>query len=634
MSLQAPFDNSDRERVREAADIVRVIGEHLALKPKGREYVGLCPFHDDHSPSMGVVPHKQIYKCHACGAGGDVFTFVQRYLKMDFREALEYLAEKFQVKLAPQKAFAFRTGGGADEHAEPGVSRAELFSASQTASEFFRVILRHPEHGSAARDIIARRGISAEMQEQFMIGASPPRWDGLLLTLRNRSMSEQAFVEAGLLKRRDDGSGCYDAFRNRVMFPILDKAGRVVAFGARKIDEQDEPKYLNSAESRIFKKSATLYGLTVASRSIQRERTALITEGYMDTIACHQGGFTNAVATLGTALTTDHAAELRRICETVVLVFDGDQAGQRASDRAVEVFFAEPIDVRICTLASVTDAKDPDELLKREGGAETFRKAIAASVDLLDYRFARIRSRLADAGTSALAKAIEDEIAQLVDLGLAELTPVRQALIIRRLAELARVDESVIRAAVPAGRGARPRRFEPAAQSVQRTVLASGALTAREHALGCILCDGSLWQAVPELVKTVIGADHREPGIAAVAAGIAQVAAAGQTPDLRNVMSFVDEDPAAVEAAVNLSQRVEEETEHKPERLKAHWLECVKRIEQDLAVAHVRDAEDRPAPGPRNPLEAPAVTDVRVLQRHIQALRERGPDARIFPRRS
>ncbi|MCK6476128.1 MAG: DNA primase [Phycisphaerales bacterium] len=623
MRPSAGFDNTDRERVREAADIVRVIGEHIALKPKGREYVGICPFHDDHSPSMGVVPHKQIFKCHSCGAGGDVYTFVQRYLNMDFREALEYLAEKFQIKLQPQKSFAFRAAHDTQTDSAP-VSRSDLLAATSTAAEFFRVILGHAEHGAAGRQVIARRGISPLMQEQFMLGVSPARWDGLLLTLRAKHMSEAVFAEAGLLKRRDDGSGYYDAFRNRVMFPIQDKAGRVVAFGARKIDDQDEPKYLNSAESRIFKKSSTLYGLALAARSIQRERTALITEGYMDTIACHQAGFTNAVATLGTALTTEHADELRRLCETVVLVFDGDQAGQRASDRAVEVFFAQPIDVRICTLASVTDAKDPDELLKREGGADVFRRAIAASTDLLEYRFARIRERVADAGTSALARAIEEEIARLVDLGLAELSPVRQALVIRRLGERARLDESVIRAAIPAGRGARPRRFEKDTAAVRRSVLASGALTAREHAIGCVLCDPALWLAVPDPLRPVIGADHREPAISAVAEAVAAIAAEGGSPDLRAVMGRLDEDPVAVEAAVNLAQRVEEETEHKPDRLRAHWGECMRRLEQDALRNPAAPHEER----------QDAKIDVTVLEQQLKRIRERGPDARVFPRKS
>jgi DNA primase len=243
-------------------------------------------------------------------------------------------------------------------------------------------------------------------------------------------------------------------FATASSFPIQDQTGRVIAFGGRKINEEDEPKYLNSPETRLFDKSKTLYGLNHASRTIQLEKTAIITEGYTDVIACHQGGFTNAVATLGTALTREHATVLRRLCDTIVLLFDGDEAGQRAADRAVEVFFAESIDVKICTLKAYTDAKDPDELLKREDGAEVFRKALAGATDLLDYRFARLRARLAGTGLSALAKGIDEEVARYADLGLRDVPPVRQALIVRRLAQLTGVDESAIRRSIPAGRSA------------------------------------------------------------------------------------------------------------------------------------------------------------------------------------
>jgi DNA primase len=638
--------NDDVERVREAADIVRVIGEHVALRPKGREYAGLCPFHDDHSPSMFVVPSKGIYKCFSCGAGGDVFTFTQNFLKMDFREAIEYLAERFSVTLTPFKPTHEPAGGGVggsnawagsssnEDGSSVSVSRADLFRANQVAAEFFRVILSHAEHGSAARSIVQRRAISPEMQTQFMLGAAPARWDGLLMTLRNKGLRENVFAEAGLLKRRDDGSGCYDSFRNRLIFPILDKAGRVVAFGGRKIDDQDEPKYLNSPESRVFRKSATLYGLTHASRAIQRERTALITEGYMDTIACHQAGFANAVATLGTALTPEHAVELRRICETVVLVFDGDAAGQRASDRAVEVFFAEPIDVRICALSAHSDAKDPDELLKREGGAEIFRKAVTHATDLLDYRFDRIRDRLRGSGMSALAKAIDEEIGRLVELGLADLPPVRQAMVVKRLASLARVEESVIRAAIPAGRGGRPGAFRSRErENVEpRTVLASGRFTVREHALGCVLCDGVLWMTMPEPLRRSLLTEHREPGIDAVASAISRVASRGEHPSLRRVLDEVVEDGDAARAAVNLAEHVETVTDRDADRLAAHWKDCVRRLEQD--------AIHRPGVGAgvRAGIESggePAAMDperARTMEMKLNALRARGPDARVFPR--
>ena len=383
--------NEDKERVRDASDIVRVIGEHMAIKAKGREYVALCPFHDDHKPSMQIVPHKQIFHCFVCGSGGDVFTFVEKYHKMEFREAMEYLAERAGIELTKFSS-APAAGTTADGGPAP-VTRSDLINANKAATDFFRAILNHADHGKLARDTIARRGIAPEMVEQFQIGASPDRWDGLVLTLQNKKLDNRAFLEAGLLKRREQGDGLYDALRNRLIFPIHDQIGRVIAFGGRKLKEEDEPKYLNSPETRLFEKAGTLYGLHQASRSIQAKRFAIITEGYTDTIACHQGGFTNAVATLGTALTPRHAQVLRRLCDTVVLLFDGDDAGQRAADRAVEVFFAEDLDVKIATLSGVTDAKDPDELLKREGGAAILQKAIDSATDLLSYRYARIRQK-------------------------------------------------------------------------------------------------------------------------------------------------------------------------------------------------------------------------------------------------
>lgn len=598
--------NDDKERVRDAADIVRVIGEVVALKARGREYIGLCPFHDDHKPSMNVVPHKGIFKCFSCGAAGDVFGFVQRFHKMEFREALEFLAERFNVQLTP--------AGNAQSDAAPGTSRQDLLRACSAASDFFRVLLRHPEHGRAARDVIERRGISPEMVEQFGLGASPDRWDGLLLAIRGKRLDQRAFAEAGLLKSRAEG-GMYDSFRHRVMFPICDAGGRVVAFGARKIRDEDEPKYLNSPETRLFRKSAMLYALHLASRPMQRERTAIITEGYTDTIACHQAGFANAVATLGTALTREHAAVLRRLCDTVVLVFDGDEAGQKASDRAVEVFFAEPLDVRICTLNTVTDAKDPDELLKRPGGAEIFRKALVASTDLLEYRFQRVRSRLAGSGTAAITKAVDEEITRLAALGLAELPPIRQALIVRRLAQIAGVDESVIRATLPAGRGGRGRPVEAPAQE---TTAPGERATPREHLLGCILCDGSLLASLnPEQARRLVSPEKFDaPASKGIAGQIQKLAAEGRTPDLNCVLNEWD-DLAGCEVAVQLQQLVEAQTDHHSDRLHQHWAQCLRTVELDEARA---EANQSGAGG------------MEEIGERIKRVAQRGPDRRVYPK--
>lgn len=572
-------DNGDKERVRDAASIDRVVGEVVALKPKGRELVGLCPFHDDHRPSMAVIPAKGIFHCFVCQTGGDVFTFVQKFHKMEFREALEFLAERFGVPLTPRRA--------PEPGAQEGPGRGELLDVNAAAAGFFRAVLGHAEHGRAARSLIERRGMSDAMVEQFGVGASPDRWDGLVLKARQAGWNERALLELGLLKPRDSG-GVYDALRNRLIFPIHDQTGRVIAFGGRRIDDADEPKYLNSPETRLFDKSKTLYGLHLASRAIQAEKTAIITEGYTDAIACHQGGFANAVATLGTALTREHARVLRRMCESVVLLFDGDDAGQRAADRATEVFFAEPLDVKICTLNRFTDAKDPDELLKREGGAEVFRRALAASTDLLEYRIARLRERLAGAGLSALARAVEEEIAALVSLGLRDVPPIRQALVVRRLAELSGLDEATIRRAIPAGRAARTASggdgaSEPgsrgADESAELAELGTTGLP-EVHLLGCILCDGELRLALEGGQRDLIAPGAYDSALLRSLANIvADVARAGRTPDLEGVLRQA-EGEAVQSAAVALQSRIESITGGDAERLREHFRGCVVSAEQ------------------------------------------------------
>jgi len=412
----------DRQRVLDATDIVRLIGEEITIKPKGREFVCLCPFHDDHNPSCYVVPHKQIFHCFVCGAGGNAIDFVMKRHQLDFREALRLLADRAGIELTPLRA------GGA-RAAAPGASKQEVADAGAFALEFFRTILRHESHGAPAREAIARRGITGEMVAAFELGAAPDRWDGLLKTVEAKRLDPGAFVAAGLLKRRD-GGGLYDAFRNRWIFPIRDSLGRVVAFGGRKLREEDEPKYLNSAETPIFDKSATCYGLPQASEAIRSSRRAIVVEGYTDVIACHQAGERNVVATLGTAMTPKHARILRRLADEIVLVFDGDEAGQRAADRALEVFFAEPVDVRIAVLPGGADPADllsgkalSGDGLSGEGGAEAWRRAIDSAADALDFRFARLRDRLSTLSPTARVRAVEEDVDRLQSLGLSRLSP-------------------------------------------------------------------------------------------------------------------------------------------------------------------------------------------------------------------
>lgn len=450
------FGNSDRDRVLDATDLVALVGEHVQLRPKGREHVGLCPFHDDRTPSMSVVTHKGsgFYKCFSCGAAGNAIDFMMNYHKMEFIDALRALAERAGIELRQTRS---EDGASGD--------RRRLLRANAIAATYFRKVLAHAEAGASARSAIERRGISEAMRERFGLGAAPDSWDGLVRHLDRLRTHQagargdeamppaEAFRAAGLV--RDGRQGPIDGFRNRVIFPICDEMGQPIAFGARQIDPKDDPKYLNSPESGVFHKGRGLYGIHLAKKSIIDRRTAVICEGYTDVIACHEAGVTNAVATLGTALTRDHARMLKRMAERVVLLFDGDAAGQKAADRAIEVFFAEPIDVRICTLP---DNLDPDELLRQEGGRERFDAALERSEDALHHFVRRFRTDFAKAdGLSARQQRIEAVLARLVELGFRSMPGLRRTLVMSSLASITGLPERELEAALEAVRGPAPR---------------------------------------------------------------------------------------------------------------------------------------------------------------------------------
>ena len=420
-------DRAEIDRVRDLTDLVQLIGSHVTLQPKGREHVGLCPFHDDQTPSMAVVTHKaqSFYKCFSCGASGDAFTFLQNYLKMSFGEALEFLAEQAGVTLS--------TESNSREHAQQRELRDLVRRANDRALAFFREHLSS-DAGKNAREMIADRGISDEMVAAFQLGAAPAGWDGLTRSLPNNATAYDAFTAAGLLKARNEGNGHYDSFRNRLIFPICNQAGQPVAFGGRVLDKDDEPKYLNSPETEVFHKGRTLYGLHLARTTIMESRRVIVTEGYTDVIACHQVGCTNVVGTLGTALTDDHARILSRLCDTVVLLFDGDEAGQRAADRALEVVLKHPVDVQICILPAGTD---PADLLAQPDGLSTFNNVISCSTDVLEYVLQRFEQVLdGQEGLSGRQAVIEGFLGELHRLGLASVHGVRRALLLGKLAEL------------------------------------------------------------------------------------------------------------------------------------------------------------------------------------------------------
>lgn len=463
-----------KHRVQQATDIVRLIGEQVALRPKGKEFVGLCPFHDDSSPSMYVSPAKQIYKCFSCGAGGDVFSFVVSYHKMSFPEALEHLAQKAGIELER----AGRADGAQRDQ------RQRLAQANEQALTFFREQLKDPQLGKAARDYIEQRGIHPDMVAAFQLGYAPDAWDGLAKAVQRRGWHVQGFVDAGLIaerKRRGQGAegsrgqvqegervasehsaprslapsatSHYDRLRHRLIFPIFDAIGRPIAFGGRILpggtldDPTTDAKYLNSPETALFNKSATLYGIHQAKKPIIDTKTAVIVEGYTDVIACHQAGATNVVATLGTALTGEHVRELRRYAEKVVLVFDADTAGQKAADRAVELFLAGELDVAIAILPQGEHGGglDPADLMAQEDGYERWCSLIEHAGDALSYQFDRVREELnAATGVTGRQHVAETYLDRLGQLGLARTGPIRRALLVQRVAELMHMGESAV----------------------------------------------------------------------------------------------------------------------------------------------------------------------------------------------
>lgn len=440
--------SSDRDRVLDATDLVALIGEHVALRPKGREWVGLCPFHDDRSPSLCVIVHKadRFYKCFACGAAGNAIDFVMNFLRMDFLGALRFLAQRAGVTLSE-----------APRRAPGGVDREALLAANAAALRHWRGLLTTARAGRssnraavAGARVVEERGISDAMAEQFQLGCATDSWDDLTTLVKTRELELPAFVAAGLIKVRSEGGGHFDMFRNRVIFPINDEIGRPIAFGARRIDPEDNPKYLNSPESDLFHKSRTLYGLDLAKRPIIDRSMAIITEGYTDVIACHQHGFRNVVATLGTALTVEHARVLRRLCDRIVLLFDGDEAGRKAADRAAEVFFAEPVDVSVCVLPG---GRDPDELLREQDGPARFGESIQRGVDVLDYLVDRFMEQYRTAETlSGRQQRIEGFLARLVELGLDHAGDLRRRFVLDRLSSLLGMPVNLLESSMPRGR--------------------------------------------------------------------------------------------------------------------------------------------------------------------------------------
>ena len=347
------------EEVRERNDIVDVIGSYVKIQRKGSSYFGLCPFHSEKSPSFSVSPQKQMYYCFGCGAGGNVLTFVMQYENYTFQEALKFLADRAGIKL-PQQEYS-------REEKRQQDLRSKILELNKMAAKYFYYQLR-TKNGAQAMIYLKGRQLSDETMNRFGLGFANKYSNDLYNYLKSKGVSDELLKESGLVNA-DEKHGMYDKFWNRVIFPIMDVNGKVIGFGGRVMGD-GKPKYLNSPETKVFDKSRNLYGLNIARTS--RKNYLLVCEGYMDVISLHQAGFTNAVASLGTALTEKHAALLKRYTEEVILTYDSDDAGVRAALRAVPIVKAAGLSAKVLHMEPY---KDPDEFIKALG-AEAFQKRI------------------------------------------------------------------------------------------------------------------------------------------------------------------------------------------------------------------------------------------------------------------
>jgi DNA primase len=388
------------DEIRARNDIADVIGSYLSLKTAGTRFKALCPFHKEKTPSFTISPDRQIYHCFGCGAGGDVIRFIQEYEKVDFPMALQMLADRAGMELE----FEESTGGGPD--------RRQLFKIHERAAQLYRRILNDEAEGEAGRAYLATRSLTPEIAETFQIGFAPDRFDALEQWARQQKIPFELMEQAGLMLKSARSSGYYDRFRNRLMFPIRDEAGRVIGFSGRAVNPDEKGgKYVNSPETPLFHKSRVLFAVDQARRAMAGKRTAIVCEGQLDAIRCHEAGITNVVASQGTALTADHARIIRRYADEVILVLDADAAGQKAALKSSEAFIAEELSVRV---ASLPEGEDPDSLI-RDAGAPVFLERVNRAVPALDFLIDVLAAQedlKTEAGLLRAARAVEGLIAQ------------------------------------------------------------------------------------------------------------------------------------------------------------------------------------------------------------------------------
>jgi DNA primase len=481
-----PLSQKVIDEVRSQSDIVRVVSDYLALKKRGASYIACCPFHQEKTPSFNVHPTKQVFKCFGCGVGGNVFTFVMKADNVTFSEAVRIVADKCGVPLPEEEE---RTP---DERREE-IERERLLQLNEWAAQFFESRLADDSEGRAALDYLRARGLEDATMRTLRIGYAPDRWDALSGFLRRRGATTHEIERSGLVTIKDSGSGFYDRFRGRVMFPVADAQGRIIAFGGRVLDD-GEPKYLNSPETPVYVKGKHLFGLHLAKDGMRKLGYAVVVEGYLDFIIPFQAGVPNVVASLGTALTDAQVRQMRRYLDNprVVVNFDADAAGQSATRRSFELFLEHGFKVNVLRLP---DGKDPDGFI-RANGATAYRELLKNSQPLLDY-LANVALFEFDvrrpAGKAAAVNAVLPYLVCMRD-------PIERSVAAERLADRLQLDDRLIREELRKSAAARKTEM-----TVERVAVADSLSHAERQVLVAMLSSAELRErAVAALSDDII----------------------------------------------------------------------------------------------------------------------------------
>lgn len=498
------------EEVLERTDIVEIIEPRVTLKKSGQNYTGLCPFHDEKSPSFSVSQDKQFYYCFGCQASGSALKFLMEFDRMDFVSSIEHLAQRVGLEV-PR-----------DQKSDPGASqkRKSIYEVLDQSTSFFREQLKSHESRARAVDYLKGRGLSGEIARDFGVGYAPPGWDNLMSKLAISNADRQLLIDSGMLTEQAEEGKTYDRFRDRIMFPIRDLRGRTIAFGGRVLDDDAKPKYLNSPETDVFHKGRELYGLFEARKRVRKLNKLIVVEGYMDVVALAQHGVGYSVATLGTATSTDHIERMFRIVPQIVFCFDGDNAGRNAAWKALLSTLPAMEDGCSAKFLFVPDGDDPDSLIRREG-QEKFEARIGKAQGLADFFFQTLGSDLdleSVEGRAALSKLSVPLIAQVSE-------GVFKQLMIQELSRRTGVDSEKLLGITGLDRGSPTRERPPPVNQRQRQLKLSGLgehatrILLRQPDVANLLDDDGLakldgvaeWQLLVELVRWVQQAKDTSP---------------------------------------------------------------------------------------------------------------------------